>query len=703
MRLLRVHSPVFPERGPSLKRNHIFHIASLLATLGTAPLYATVAIQSLTPSVASPQPLGTTVTWTVKATDSNPNNLTFQFSVTPPNGQLAMVKDFNIGTLNGATWTAQPFVWTTIAGEGAYTIQVIAKDFVSGDTATKTASFRLTTRVSGGAAVVHKSGNPLVALFSAPSCATGSTMRVAFFTGSNPPNYTAWAFCNSPVSMNFYIAGMLPSTTYSMYSQTATNGTITNGATLSFTTGALPTSLPRGFFPVFTVNTPAPANDPNPMLLWSFTKLIVPVATDLNGNIMWYYANGAGTLVTRPVATGTLLTIQNGASWDSSNTIQQLLREIDLSGNVIHETNTGVIANQLVSMGVTDATPCGQIVQPAKVGDACLNDFHHDAIRYLINGQQYTAFMAHVEKLFPPGTQGHKGTAPVDVLSEMVIVLNSSWQVVWYYSSFDQLDIQRAAPLGETCSGGTSDCPTNLYLAKVANDWTHANTIDYVAASTSQNPDSGDFLISVRDQDQVIKVNYNNGAGSCAPPPAASCIGWYMGPPDGLTVPPNSFTMDSTDPWPWFSHQHDVTYANSGKQFTINGLTGPLLTIYDNGNTRFSAPPLGLGSNCAGPPNNCNSRGMALIVDETNMKVTPVLLQDLGVKTTALGSAELLLNTTPYSYSFGTGLNTTVPVETIEISPTTGATTGTVMLNVEGSAYAYRSWQMPNLYSPPVL
>jgi hypothetical protein len=693
-----------------LKRIHIFHAAGLLATLGMAPLYATVAIQTITPSVNPPQPLGTTVTWTVKATDSKPNNLTFQFNVTPPNGQPAMVKDFNIGALTGGTWTSQPFVWTTIAGEGTYTIQAIAKDFISGETNTKTASFRLTTRVSTGVATVHKSGNALLALFSAPSCAAGSTMRVAFYTGSNPPNYTTWAYCNPPVSMNFYVAGMLPSTTYSMYSQTATNGNITNGATLSFTTSPLPATLPRGYFPTFTVNTPAPVNDPNPMLLWSFTKLIVPVATDLSGNIMWYYANGAGTLLTRLVANGTMLTIQNGSSWDSSNTIQQLLREIDLAGNVIHETNTGVVASQLVAMGAKDATPCGQIAKPAKVGDACLNDFHHDAIRYLINGQQYTAFMAHVEKLFPAGTQGHKGSGPVDVLSEMVIVLNSNWQVVWYYSSFDQLDIQRAAPLGEVCSGGSSDCPTDLYLAKVANDWTHANTVDYVAASASQNPDSGNFLVSVRDQDQVIKINYNNGAGSCAPPPAASCIGWYMGPPDGLAVPPNSFTIDNStgDPWPWFSHQHDVTYANSGKQVTIaNGptgpITGPLLTIFDNGNTRYSAAPLGLGSNCAGPPNNCNSRGMALIVDEASMKVTPVLLQDLGVKTTALGSAELLSNTTPYNYSFGTGLNTTVPVANIEISPTPGAVTGTVILNVQGSAYAYRGWQMPNLYSPPVL
>jgi len=67
-----------------------------------------------------------------KATDSNPNNLTFQFSVAAGPRAYALVRDFNVGTLSAGTWTAQPFQWTTIAGEGTYSIQVIAKDFVSG-------------------------------------------------------------------------------------------------------------------------------------------------------------------------------------------------------------------------------------------------------------------------------------------------------------------------------------------------------------------------------------------------------------------------------------------------------------------------------------------------------------------------------------------------------------------------------------------
>jgi hypothetical protein len=77
--------------------------------------------------------------------------------------------------------------------------------------------------------------------------------------------------------------------------------------------------------------------------------------------------------------------------------------------------------------------------------------------------------------------------------------------------------------------------------------------------------------------------------------------------------------------------------------------------------------------------------------------VTPVLLQNLGVKTTALGGAGVLSNG---NYTFQSGLPTT---EAIEISASPNKTTGAVILNVGTVDYSYRGWQMPNLYNPPVL
>src|SRR5208337_466838 len=112
----------------------------------------------------------------------------FQFNVTPPNGPLTMVRDFNLGTLNAGTWTGPSFVWVPTGIEGSYKVEVVVKDFVSGQSASKTITFQVSAVVTGSTPVVEKTANALVALFSAPACAAGSLMRVAFQeqTGSTP-------------------------------------------------------------------------------------------------------------------------------------------------------------------------------------------------------------------------------------------------------------------------------------------------------------------------------------------------------------------------------------------------------------------------------------------------------------------------------------------------------------------------------------
>ncbi len=632
----------------------------ILIVMAAAPLPATVTIKSITPSVTSPQPVGTPVTWRVTATDTNANPLTFQFNVAYGSQPFALVSDFNIGTQSGKVWLSQHFNWATIAGEGAYTIQVIAKDFVSGETATQTASYTLTSLAPVKFAVSPTS-NALVALFSAPSCAAGSQMRVAYFSGTNPPNYTGFSPCNPPVSMNFYVAGMLPSTTYTMYAQVQTGSQLYNGASLPFTTGALPDLGKQHSFPTFTVKVPAGSQtDTNDgMLLWAFTGTVIPVATDLNGNINWYYGAGSATLVTRPLPDATVLTLQNGASWNSAtDETLQLVREIDLAGNIVHETNTGVVAHQLAAMGAVDGLPCWNVPNPAPVGTACMNEFDHEAIRYTIGNNSYTAVLAHVERVFPAGTQGSSPTGPpLDILTEMAIVLDSNWQVAWYFDPLQQLDINRAAVLGETCAN--PGCAVKMLLSSVANDWTHGNTIQY-------QPTTGNLLVSLRDQDWVVNVNYDNGAG-------AGNVLWRMGPDGDFTI-----VAPKGDTWPWFSHQHDAGFANNG--------SGPFV-VFDNGNTRVSPPPLGTGSGA--------SRGMSLTVNQTTMQVTPVVSAALGTYSSALGSAQLLSDGL---YMFQPGIPGAI---SIEIDPTAGSLTGPQVLKIQSPTASYRSWQMPNLYSPP--
>jgi len=645
-----------------------------LCGLLAMPAAATVKITSVTPSVPSPQAIGTSIVWTVTATDSNAGPLTFQFNLGLAGHPLGLVKDFNIGTQIGNTYAAQPFAWAPTGPEGTYHIQVVIKDFASGETAAKTVTYSVTPLATGSNAVAVSSGNPLVALFSAPACPSGSRMRASFRqnAASSAVTNTNWTACNGSTTMTFEIAGMYPSTQYLIHAQTATGGKITNGANVKFNTGPLPAGIP---FPTFQVLVPAgPQTDTaEPALLWGLSQLggetnYRDVATDLSGKINWFYNPPAGhpDLITRPVQNGGVYTIQNDFSWNPATGAAQVLRQVDLAGNIVKETNTGVVQQELVALGSANGGPCTTIPRPPPIGAACLGGFHHE-LTALPNG--YVAALASVEKIYPPGTQGDTSGLPVDVIGDTILVMDANWQVVWYWDSFDYLDINRAAVLGETCITGEAGCPPTFLLGSgispYATDWLHANSIYYW-------PPSHDLILSMKDQDLVIKIDYQDGAGSGAPL-------WYMG-----WGPDTNFDFQNVllDPWPWFSHQHDVSMANNG--------AGPMI-IFDNGDTRVSNPPLGLGyPGCQ--PNDCYTRGMALTVDETHMTVNPQLNASLGVYCAADGAAQLLSNG---NYFFHAALIVTIKGVTSQAIELAGATQ---VLNVQGPQ-GYRGWQLASLYA----
>lgn len=662
--------------------SYLWCVTGLLAAL-CAQAHASVQITSMTPTLNSPQVLGTPIVWTVTATDSNPGPLTFQFNVSAPGsgGTFALVKDFNAGTLSSGVWTSQPFAWTPTRIEGTYQIQVNIEDFAYGGTNSLTSTFVVSPLVTGSKPVVVPTVNPLVALFSAPSCAAGSSMRVFFQQASKatPPATTNVVACHPPATMTFEIAGMYASTQYFMFAQTLTGSNIVDGPAVAFTTGPLPTTVP---FSTYTTNI-APgsqADTADSVLLITFTQFadtygLPTVASDLSGNILWYYYSNSPDHIqftTRPLPGGTLLSIEDGVAWNPASIDRQMLREIDLEGNVIKETNTGIIQEQLLAMGATDGGPCNAFTGTPPLGAACLGSFHHDAIQTLPNGQ--VAVLADIEKIFPAGTQGNTSGLPVDIIGDMIIVLNSNWQVVWYFDTFQhdggngQLNINRAAVLGETCVNNQSGCPPVFLLgpgiAPEANDWLHANTIYY-------QPQDGNIIWSSRHQDWVIKINYNNGSGN-------GDVVWLMGQ-DG------NFAMNSTAPWPWFSHQHCVGIQNGG--------TGPM-TIFDNGNTRVSPPPLGVGGGY--------SRGMALTVDETTLQVTPVLTQSLGVYSQAMGSADMLSNGNYFFQAPFVIVKSSTLSHSIELFPNTGAITGTQVFDLY-DGQSYRGWRMPSLYVPPLI
>jgi arylsulfate sulfotransferase len=702
------------------------YVIGLLAAL-SMPASATVAILSLTPSPASPQVIGTTITWTATASDTHAGPLTFRTYITPPGGKALMVRDFLPGTLSSGTWTSVPFTWLPTACnnimsagvdaftcapiEGVYSIEVVAKDFTSAESATKKVNFQVTPLVTGSTPVVAPSANPLVSFFAAPACATGSSIRVSFqeVTGGAPATTTNWMTCHPKVTSNFEIAGVHPNTAYKIFAQTASGGKVVNGPSQTYQTGSLPASIT---FPTFTSLANSNSDTALPVIIHNLIQLgsgtIYPdVATDLAGNIIWYYYPNdtlhADTL-TRPLQNGTFLSIENGSAWNPAATAGQYLRQVDLAGNVIRETNTGVLQQELLALGATDAQACNAVPKPAPVGSACLGDFNHDAIQTLpptVNSTlpgPFTAVIADIEKIFPPGTQGNNTGLPVDILGDMIIVLDSNWNVVWYFDAFQhdggcpvppatgpcQLDINRPAVLGETCGGNTSGCPEGLLLgpgiAPLANDWLHANSLYYWPSNFGGA--SNDIIWSSRHQDWVMKVDYENGS-----PSATGEILWRMGNQGDFTW------AGPTDPWPWFSHQHEVGIETNG--------TG-VMTVFDNGNTRIAPPPIGVGGSPGCQPYDCNSRGMALNFSEQTMDVTAALSSDLGYFSAAMGSAQLLSNG---DYFFQPAIVLTPQLTTagysIEVAPVPATDLPTVLLNLEGPEH-YRAWQVTSMYFPPI-
>lgn len=504
-------------------RGRLFAYRSLakicVVTVGAASASFGSVNVTLSPSTSN-APVGTTIVWTARASDSTKANATFtyQFSVGPSRGSLQVRQDF---------YTFNSYAWTPSDEEGVYDVQVVVHSS-TGSTGIASAAYDVQSRISGASPVVSRTNHPLVALYSMPPCAAGRTARVRF----KLPSDTVWQTtsvknCTGSTSLNFYIAGMLGSTTYQLQQDVFNGPFATPGPVINFATGAIPSHLPIQAYSLVKAS-PAPNNTAYPVLLSGPTGSI-PYATDTMGRMIWYLPPQLVVVdyLTRPLAGGTLFALTLDGS---SSRASRLLREYDLAGNVVRETNYAAISAQLSARGADPVTT-----------------IHHDAIR-LPNG--WTALLGSVEKV------ADQGAGPVDVLGDQIVVLDENFQLKWWWNEFDHLDIMRPAVLGELCHRTDLGCPVLTNPAySVANDWTHSNALAYA-------PD-GNLIVSSRHQDWVMKVDYANGTGD-------GKLLWRLGK-DG------DFQVSSSAANPWFSHQHNAEFQANGE-----------LSLFDNGNTRIA-------------------------------------------------------------------------------------------------------------------
>ncbi len=556
---------------------------------------------SLSPSVASPAPLGTVVEWS--ANSSAPGTLWYRYRARPAFGEFRMVRDYN---------PDNTLAWAPAEHEGWFEVEVSVQNRETGETGMASVMFELTPRVSGNSPVISPTAIPVVFLYSAPPCASGSRMRVEFGPGPEEVTRTPWKDCLTGLTMNFYLAGFRPETPYTVRHVIESGAGVSEGPGLTITSPVAAID-----FPAAGVVEPQDGPIPSGVLLHGIT-FRPPVATDLAGNVIWY-APGMLTFLTRPVEGGGFFGILQDLLGPPS---QQFVREFDLAGTVVRETNAGRVNDQLAARGVHPIT-----------------SFHHDAVP-LPGGK--VLVLGSTEQIFTDV----QGPGPVNVLGEMILVLDRDLQVEWTWDAFEHLDVSRKAILSETCASGTGGCPP-FVLAPQANDWLHANSLQLT-------PD-GNILMSIRHQDWVIKIDYENGAGNGA-------IIWRLGPE-------GDFQILSTAPSPWFSHTHD---ANLNPDST--------LSVFDNGNVRNASDP------------NAHSRGQVLRIDEDSRRAELVLNADLGDYSFALGTAQRLPDG---NYHFDMGWLGAGTARYVEVDPS-----GRIVYAIDIGAPVYRAFRMPDLYTP---
>jgi arylsulfate sulfotransferase len=305
---------------------------------------------------------------------------------------------------------------------------------------------------------VAPTANPLVASYTFFSACSGPAMVEFGETGYE--RATAWYQAPGHyVPFNILVAGMKPSTTYTMRSVLQCEGTTVTSEAKTFTTGPLP-SLP---FPSTHVTRP----NPNVGVESAGIELITAIGqvgslncyyTDRNGNVIWYYdpgsANGELPSLMKLLPNGHMLFTV------SHNGVSDEMREIDLAGNTIRKMTIAQLVANMQTAGFN--------FSPTNI--------HHDLLPLDNN---HLILLTNFNQTFSGGT-----TAVVDGLVD----LDENWNPVWAWNAADYLDINRHPffPLP---------------------DWTHGNAVIY-------SPGDGNLVFSARAQSWIMKIDYANGAGT---------------------------------------------------------------------------------------------------------------------------------------------------------------------------------------------
>ncbi|AXC13243.1 arylsulfate sulfotransferase [Acidisarcina polymorpha] len=480
---------------------------------------------------------------------------------------------------------------------------------------------------------VSATGNPLVASYEfTPNRAAQVSVQFGTDTsyGLSTSSQQTTENGNSVVIL---VAGMIANTTYHMRAVAQfADGTTENDYDHTFTTG----SLPSGLIPSSTV-TPTSGMTPQPGIelvdmIGGETQSLA-FATDLQGNTIWEYPfpdrQPASILYPiRLLPNGNFICMIAPASQSSvggptpAGTLN-VIREFDLSGTTIQQLTMDDLNTRMAAAGF----------------NVTLQLFSHDIVQ-LPNG--HLLVIANTIKPFT-NLPGYPGVT--NVVGDVVIDLDSNWQPVWYWNEFDHLDVNRH--------------PMSFP------DWTHTNSVTY-------SPDDGNFIVSIRHQNWIVKVDYRDGAGT-------GDIVWRLGEGGDFAL------QGATDPTDWFYAQHNAI-------FTSPNSTGSFqLAIMDNGNDRLF--PQGVTCGNTDSPACLYSTAMVMQVDEEAKTASFVFHYfPPNLYSGFAGDTAPQPNGNIESDFAGVGSDSYIQ----EVTPTSSPTI-VWQMHITGSN-SYRAYRMPSLY-----
>ena len=285
--------------------------------------------------------------------------------------------------------------------------------------------------------------NPLVAAYSIV-VPVGSSVRVQFGLDTSYGLSTSMTSTPTGGEITVLVAGMRADATYHMQAIVD----LIDGAQLldtdhSFTTGSIPAErLPNITVQQFGTGTPSDgiellSLDPDT----GNDNLLSAVATDLQGNVIWYYDLGQSdwAFPVKPLPNGHMLVNASPTGTTGVNEI----REVDLAGNIINRITLNAVNRALNGIAASFQ----------------ISSFHHD-VAILPNGH-YILLGNYQETINNvPGIPA--GTA---MLGDALIDWDPQRDLAWVWSAFDHLDLTHA-PYGFA-------------------DWTHSNAVIY-------SPDDGE-------------------------------------------------------------------------------------------------------------------------------------------------------------------------------------------------------------------